>query len=123
MMTAALDATSRTALHILAYQYLGQGKDEKAHALFSFLLSQNLSDSGLRLAFAFVSLRLGKVGEAREALAALEVSPLAAAHLLRGKAFALSGMREEAQSAFARYRMLRYRNAHRGTNARAMSDN
>jgi Flp pilus assembly protein TadD len=116
-MMKTLGAASQAALHILAFQYLGQGKNEKAHAVFSLLLSQNPSDSELRLAFGFASLRLGMVDEAREALAALEVSPLAAAHLLRGKAFALAGLEQEAHSAFARYRMLRHRKARSGNSA------
>jgi tetratricopeptide (TPR) repeat protein len=111
MTMEALGPDSRAALHLLAYQYLGQGKNEKAHALLSLLLLQNPTDSELRLALAFASLRLGQVEEARDALAALEVSPLAAAHLLRGRAFALSGSPQEAENAFTRYRMLRQRKA------------
>jgi hypothetical protein len=117
MTMETFGADSRAALRILAYQYLGQGKNEKAHVMLSLLLLQNPADSELRLAFAFASLRTGKVGQAREALAALEASPLAAAHLLRGKAFALSGLQQEAQRAFARYRMLRHRKARKKNGA------
>ena len=103
-----LTQRSLTALHLLAYQYLCQGKPAKAQVLLELLVLHNPTSSALRLALGYALLRTGKVDEAVEVLSILEVSTGAAPQFLYGLALAQAGRKQRAEASFSRYRALRY---------------
>lgn len=109
MITLPADALA--ALHILAYQLLAQHKTTKALPLFEFLVAHKPTDPKLRMTLAYALLRAGRAGDAVDMLSPLQFSSDPAVHFIRGKALAQACRPDEAQSAFAHYRQLRFRPA------------